>query len=169
MLPQYARFVEEYLVDYDEGRAAERCKMTRMEARDCLRNAEVSEAIEMEAAFRRETLQVSAMTVLRELAIIGFSDLADFAQVDNLQALDPVKRRAIKKVAVTNHYDREGRLHDTTTTVELHPKIDALRMLATNLKLLTERTEIAGVSELAAMVAEARARVHAKPAEELPE
>jgi len=84
--PRERRFVEEYLVDLNAGKAAIRSgypgTAPRNYAQRCLNKPRVAEAIRVAMAARSERTRVDADRVIRELERIAFADIRKYTAAD---------------------------------------------------------------------------------------
>lgn len=78
-------FVAEYLIDLNATQAAIRAKYSPKTARfiagKLLSNINIIDAIEKKMAKREERTEITQDRVLKELALIGFSDITDYADI----------------------------------------------------------------------------------------
>ena len=85
LTPKQERFCEEYLVDLNASAAARRAGYARsgasVEGVRLLANANVAARITEIRKERSAKVQVDAERVLRELCLLGFSNMADFVRV----------------------------------------------------------------------------------------
>ena len=94
LTPKQERFCQEYLVDLNASAAARRAGYSKATARaignENLQKPDVAERIAEMRAQQAERVQVDADRVLRELCLIGFSNMADFvvAYEDGTATLD---------------------------------------------------------------------------------
>jgi phage terminase small subunit len=83
--PKRQRFVHEYLVDLNATQAAIRAGYSASAARSqghrMMTNADIEKSIQDAMDERDERTQISADRVLRELALIGFANMADYMSV----------------------------------------------------------------------------------------
>jgi len=150
------RFADEYLVDLNATKAAERAgysaRTARAQGARLLTNVDIAAAILSAMQARTERTQVTADRVIEELAVVAFSDLRNYRMGSDdplsltlgsrSDAARAVSR--IKRTRVTTRYEKNGQwVHETTDTVELRlwDKVSALRALMPHLGLTTERTE----------------------------
>src|SRR5687767_3475353 len=82
MTPKQEMFVREYLVDLNARQAAIRAGYSAKTAysigQENLNKPEIAAAIEEQTKKRADNLQITADRVLRELAMIGFANMADY-------------------------------------------------------------------------------------------
>lgn len=150
-------FVSEYVKDFKPMAAAERAGYSSPPWSD-----EVKAAVDEEVRNKRELLSIDAALVLREVATIAFASAGDYFnqgwQAKDVSELTELQKRAIEAVQVDETYDEDGNV-TRKIKFKLHSKNQALEMLGKNLKLFTERFEVAPTDGLAELIAEARARV----------
>jgi phage terminase small subunit len=148
------RFVKEFLVDLDATAAAKRSgvkggKSTLATAGyRLLRRPGVAEKIRAELAKSLGEVEVTAERVLRELALIAFSDIRDFENNKGTLkikkgALD-AKARAVKSIEYNEHYDYNGNLTGVSSKVVTWDKVKALELLGKYLALFVDRNEHSG-------------------------
>jgi phage terminase small subunit len=152
LTPKQQRFVEEYLVDLDPGAAYRRAGYkvrTDKAASNCglrlLENVGVKTAIAAGRTAQKQRLQLEADDVLRELLLVGKSDLGDVLDFTGTEPrlrpaceIPEAARRAIASVKVRRFTEGHG---DNAREVEvtefkLWDKIAALDKLARHLGLL---------------------------------
>ncbi|MCJ7587525.1 MAG: terminase small subunit [Candidatus Aminicenantes bacterium] len=159
--PKQARFVEEYLVDLNATQAAIRAGYSRKTAEAqgsrLLRNVKVADAIATAQAKRSERLEITADMWLRELWLIGRSDLKNYMDIDpdtgairakgfeempegTSRALEAIKENRVIKE------DADGNKSTVYDKVEfkLHSKNQALEMIGKALGFLKEKFEHSG-------------------------
>lgn len=165
------RFVQEMLLDPDVTRAAVAAGYSRTTAETLayqwIRESEplkphvVFELERMRALMARKVGE-SAERIREELALIAHSDIGDVAEIDEesgnmrirpLGDLTPRERRAICEITQTRTERWEGRgkdgppdlVENVKTSVKMHPKTAALRMLMDHLGMdAPKRTEHSG-------------------------
>lgn len=156
---KHKRFAEEYILDLNATKAAERAgyspKTARQQGQRLLSHAAVEKMITELKAARRETTGDLAHRVIRELELIAFADIGDVFNVDAdgkvtvrpLDQLTPEQRRAIAEITqVTtektaeryvgdDRYDGKTFTEKVRLSVKHHSKISALKMLVDHLGL----------------------------------
>ena len=141
MLPlKQARFVEEYVVDLNGKQAAIRsgygAKTAEVQASRLLSNAKVHAAVSEAMQARSRRTGVTAERVVRELAELAFSNIADFVEVrsDGPVHID-LTRASRERVAAVHDVilSTSGEGSDKLTRIELFDKLRALDMLARHL------------------------------------
>jgi phage terminase small subunit len=168
LTPKQQRFVEEYLIDANATKAAQRAGYSKATAyaqgQRLLKNVEVAAALKEAMEDRGRRTQVTADKVLAELARIGFSNvehfsagdtglsLAEGAPADAMRAVSSVKRRV-----VTRSTD-DGEEVDVTVEFRLWDKVSALEKMAKHLGILTDRVEHGATGDLIAVVLAAAKR-----------
>ena len=158
------RFVNEYVVDLNATQAAIRAGYAEGSAHvtgpNLLGNPRVAPAIDAALADRKAATEVTADKVIRELAIIAFSDMEEYADwgPDGVTLKGKEERatgRAVCKVSET-HSKYGGTQH-----LELHSKTKALEMLARHFGMFTDRHELVSQAGITINLVEAK-----PPAEE---
>lgn len=143
LTPRQARFVDEYLVDLNASQAARRAGYSSRTADQqgfrLLRNDQVRRGIAARRQQLAEKLHVKQERVLRELARIAFSDLADVARwgPDGMVLLDSARLSADVRAAVESVRQTETG-HGGSVAVKLHDKVRALDLLARHLGMYPE-------------------------------
>lgn len=143
------RFVAEYLLDYNATRAAIRAGYSESTAAEqgarLLRNVKVQTALKEANTQKADELNITRNRILRELAVIGFSDIDDYAigESDNVslegfaprnakRAIGSIKRRRIIK----RFKDEE--VETIEVEFRLWDKIKALTKLGEHLQLFKD-------------------------------
>lgn len=159
-------FVNEYLKTSNATAAAKSAgyseKTAYVQGSRLLRNP----AIQALIAKRRAKYDIQADRVLAEIAKIGFANIADYivitkdgkAEID-LSACTTEQLAAISEIRTDVAAGGSGdgvRQRVDRITLKMHGKLDALTLLARNLKLLTDKVELSTTDELAERMARAR-------------
>lgn len=155
LIPKRQRFVEEYLIDLNATRAAERAgyspKTANEQGARLLADASVQAAIATAVAERSERTKITSDDVLRELARIGFSDAWNYRQVGGSLELAPdAPEDATRAVASVKHKTRTIPQKDGEPIVEhtvefrLWDKNTALANLGKHLGMFVDRHEVTG-------------------------
>jgi len=147
-----SRFVEEYLVDLNGRRAAIRAgyspnpKTAEVQASRLLSDAKVEAAVREAMQARSQRTEVTADRVVRELAELAFSNIADFITVhpDGSVSVDLSRgtrgqAAAIHDIVVKRYAEgsSEGTPSATKLTrIEMCDKLQALVLLALHLGML---------------------------------
>ena len=144
-----ALFVLEYLVDLNATQAAIRAGYSEasadVEGARLLGNASVAAAIADAMDARAARTAITADRVLRELAVIGFSDtrhyrLGESGGIEVAADAPPSASRAISSVKHKTRTDADGHtVHEAE--YRLWSKTDALKQLGEHLGLYTKRIE----------------------------
>jgi phage terminase small subunit len=161
MTPKQQCFVDEYLVDLNATQAAIRSgyspKTAEQKGYQLLHHPEIAAAISEAKAQRSERTEITADRVLRELAKIGFANMADYmrATLDGDPYLDfsnLSRDQAAALAEVTVEDFKEGRGEDSRDVrrvkFKLADKRAALVDLGRHLKLFTDKVEHAGTVQL---------------------
>lgn len=151
-------FVKEYLVDKNATRAAIAAGYSKATAgamgNENLKKPEIAAAIteglkaQQDHAVKRAAKRgVTKERWLRELELIAFADMEDYASITksggvsfvSSQDRRPGRGRVIKKITETTTQ------HGGSTSLELHPKLPALDLLGKHYGWVKERHEHSGV------------------------
>lgn len=149
-LPQkYTRFVEEYLIDLNETKAAIRAGYAESSAHKqgwrMTRNAQVKAAIDAGKEEISKRAMINQDEVIKELALIGFADMNDFIKIDEggaiyaipLESLPEGKSRIVRKVKekrVIKSTAEGDQILESTYEFELCDKVTSLRALLDRVK-----------------------------------
>ena len=143
------RFVEEFLIDANVTRAAERAGYTspHLSGPALMKDVRIKRLLAHKLDERSQRLGVTADRVLMELQFAAYFDPADFIMhkvqtVDDIANLPPDVRRCIRGWK----YDKAGRL-----MVEFIDKMQALDALGRHLGLFREVLEVNVVDHASAM------------------
>jgi phage terminase small subunit len=150
------RFVDEYLVDLNATRAAMRAgystKTSHVIGHENINKPEIAAAICKAQEKRAGKVEVTAERVLREYAVLAFSDMAHYLRFaeDGQAFLDwenmpKEATRAISEITQEEYVEggEDGRLV-RKTKFRLHNKGSALDSVAKHLGMFIERHEITG-------------------------
>jgi phage terminase small subunit len=170
LTPKQQRFVDEYLVDLNATAAAERAgyRKPNKQGPRLLVKVGIAEAIAAAREARRERVQVEADDVLRELLLIGRSDvgdLIDFTGVD--PRLKPAceipekARRCISSFKVKRYVEGHGEQarEVEVTEFKLWSKDAALEKLGKHLGLFVERVSHEGAVGIQTLVGVSREEI----------
>ena len=154
------RFVQEYLVDLNATQAAIRAgyspRTAGSQAHDLLKVPEIRAAIQAGMDARAQRVGMTADEVLRELRVIGLSDVGDYVVGDPAEpvrvrdGVAPETRRAISSVKrrVRRVKGENGQTEEIEDVeFRLWNKGEALRLTGQHLKLFGEREEGGGAVE----------------------
>jgi len=150
-------FVQEYLVDLNATQAAIRAgyspKTAPFIGAENLKKPQIQTAISAAMAERSKRTEITQDMVVKELALIGFADMADFVKIDEsgmiqaipLDTLAEGKSRIIKKVRekrVIKSTAEGDQILDATYEFELCDKVKSLENLGRHLGMFVEKREI---------------------------
>src|SRR5687768_12531966 len=108
LTPRQQRFVEEYLIDLNATQAAIRSgysqRTANEQAAQLLAKLSIQEAIQEKQKIISEATQIKAEDVLKELAIVAFADMKNYATVDpgggiTLKAFEDMPEGATKAIS----------------------------------------------------------------------
>ena len=169
------RFVGEYLIDLDPERAAVAAGYSRTVARTkayqwvsrSQHKPHVFAAVHKAMEKRAAKLNMSAERVLKELALVAFSNMADYighkkgdVYVD-LSNLTREQATAIQEITVDEYTGGRGKRGRQVkrTRFKLADQLRALELLGKHLELWVERRKIEPSRELVELIQEGRKRV----------
>lgn len=161
-------FVREYLVDRNGTRAAIAAGYAQRSASvtSCrlLRNAKVRAEVSRATEERLERLEVTADTVLRELAKIAFTNMKDYLSARDdgsvyvdLSRITPVQAAGLADLRIDEYTSEKGCIR--RTRLKLGAKTRALELLGKHLKLWSNRAQPTHDLNLAEQIKKARERV----------
>jgi phage terminase small subunit len=157
LTPRQARFVEEYLVDLNATRAANRAgysaKTCEQQGPRLLGNVGVASAIAGAQARRSTRTEITQDRVLVELAKLGFANMADYMRgmtgsdpYLDFSALTRDQAAALQEVTVEDYVDGRGEdVRDVKRVrFKLADKRAALVDIGRHLGMFKERVELSG-------------------------
>ena len=152
LTPKQQRFVEEYLIDLNATQAAKRAGYSEKTAfrigTENLHKPAIQVAIQEALQKRSDRTEITADSVLRELAVLAFSDMAHYVQFNeagnillDFSQMPAGASRAIAEVVQDEYVDGKGEEARTVkrTRFKLHGKQPALDSLAKHLGMYIER------------------------------
>ena len=159
--PKRECFCQEYIIDNNGTKAAERAKYSKKTANEqgsqLLAILSVQQRMAELRAVREERTHVTQDRVVRELAMLGFSDLANYITIDPLtgaiqakgfEDMPPGESRALRSIkedrAIKEDANGKGVTVYDKVSFTMHDKIRALEILAKHLGMLVERHELTG-------------------------
>ena len=161
LAPKHARFVEEYLVDLNATQAAIRAGYSAKNADvvgpRLLGNVGVAAAITAGQAKRSERMEITADMLVRELWIIGHSDIKDYLTIDEggsiiakmfeempdgaSRALEMIEEnRTIKESAD----GKDSNIVNSKIRFKMHSKLGAIELIAKLLGFMKDKVEHTG-------------------------
>lgn len=164
LTPKQQLFVDQYMIDRNATQAAIRAgySAATAEQQGCrlLRNVQVRAAVDERCEKMAEKLEITAERVLQELALIGFSNMADYMRAGpdgdpylDFSNLTREQAAALSEVTVEDF--RDGRGEDARDVrrikFKLSDKRAALVDLGKHLKLFTDKVEHSGEIGMAAI------------------
>ena len=159
--PRQARFVAEYLIDLNGKRAAIRAgyspRSAEVTASKLLRNPKVRARVKKQATDALERVQLRAEDVLRAICRIALADPGRL--YDPNGNMIPIWALTPEDAAMIAGFEVEETERGQVVKVRFHDKIEALRLAARYLGLLTKRVEVADTTALIKRLHEGRARV----------
>ena len=159
------RFCNEYLIDLNATQAAIRAgyseKTAAAQAARLLTNVNIQTYIQQRKQDRVERTEITQDMVIQELALIAFSNAADYAAVVERQAMiegvllfdddgNPVMYRTVEPVLTAELTENQKRalavIKKGRDGFEVKPydKVRALELLGKHLGMFTEKVEMSG-------------------------
>ena len=159
--PKHERLCQEYIIDLNQTEAAKRAKYSAhtaaQQASRLFSDVKIQARIAELKAERNERTRVTQDRVVKELAMLGFSDLANYITIDPLTGAIQAKgfedmpageSRALRSIkedrAIKEDADGKGVTVYDKVSFTMHDKIRALEILAKHLGMLVERHEMTG-------------------------
>lgn len=142
---KHERFCQEYIKDLNGYKSALRAKYSKktakVQASQILTKLNVQERIAELQEKRSKRTEITQDKVLKELALVGFSDFADYAEIDEngltVKAFGDIetgKTRAIKSVKEVTG-DKSNSM-----SFKLHDKIKPLELIGRHLGMFVEES-----------------------------
>jgi phage terminase small subunit len=149
LTPKQAQFVKEFLVDLNGTAAARRAgysaKTAEQQGYQLLQKTSVKKAVAKAMQARSERTEITADQVLKELALIGFSDMRDFTswgpdgvKLEESGELTEDQARAVAEVSETKTE------HGGTVRFKLHDKRASLVDIGRHLNMFTDNVNLSG-------------------------
>lgn len=143
------RFVQEFLVDLNRTKAAERAgysdKSARQIGSELMAKPHVQDAVEQALAARSARTQVSADRVIRELAKVGFVNMKDLATWEDgrpaLRDSGDIAEEDAAAIKSFSYSSSSGETNSESFSFQTHDKVRALELLGKHLKLFVDRVE----------------------------
>ena len=156
--PRQRLFPYEYVIDFNATKAAARCgyskKTARQQGTRLLSNASIKKAIEKLLNKKQDQAIMSREEVLRELSLIGRSDLKDYFEISEggeiaakpFDLMPPGSSRALKSIKETRTLressdGKETNISTDKIEFELHSKVQALEKLGQHHGLFPTKIE----------------------------
>lgn len=151
--PMQERFVQEYLFDLNQTKAAIRAgyspKSAKSVASRLMKNKAVKEAVEIAMAERSRRTGISQDRVITELAKIAFVNVGDFMDINHAKVKDnitPEDTAAISGVKYKSFDSDSG--GGVERSIEMHNKIKALELLGKHLGMFNDKIHLETDNEL---------------------
>jgi phage terminase small subunit len=160
MKSRHLRFIQEYLIDENATRAAKDAgfseKTAYSQGQRLLKNVEVAREIEKGLEEKRKKIEERAKRCeitkerwVKEVALIAFANMDDFVRVgaNSIRVLTTEERgkklgKAIKKIS--EHTSQHG----GSISLELHPKLPALELLAKHFGWIQDKIQHSGAAQV---------------------
>ncbi len=153
------RFCQEYLIDLNATQAAIRSGYSKKTARkigqENLTKPVIQKKIKEAIEERKERTEITQDKVIYELALIAFSDLADYIDIDEntgviiaktFKKMEKGKSRALESIkedrAIKEDADGKQVTVYDKVTFKLHSKIKALELLGKHLGMFVDKFDV---------------------------
>jgi phage terminase small subunit len=144
-----AAFVEEYLVDLNATAAAQRAgfskKSSATQGIQLLQKKHVAAAVKKAQEERADRTHITADRVLREIALLAFSDVSHYEvngdELELVEGAPAAAKRAVSSLKVKSWTSKDGEEH-LETEFRLWDKPSALKLLCSHLGICTEKREL---------------------------
>lgn len=170
LTPKQQRFIEEYLIDLNATRAAIAAgyseKTANQQGPRLLVNVGIAAAIAEAQEERSERTEITQDMVLRELAVLGFSDMGDYIRITDdgsaffdWSALPDGGTKAISEITQETYVEKGGTKDDPAdrvkkTKFKLYDKRAALVDIGRHLGMFKDRLELGVSGDLADLMRE---------------
>ncbi len=162
--PRRARFVQEYLIDLSATQAAIRAgyskKTAKSQGQRLLTFVAVQRALASAMKAREQRTEITQDRVLKELAIIGFSDLANYIEINDdtgairargFGEMPKDASRALESIREDRMIREDSKGNDTIlnekVTFKMHGKIEALKLIGQHLGMFKNEASLPGVEK----------------------
>lgn len=163
--PKQQRFIEEYPIDFNATKAAQRAgysmKTAYSQGHDLLKKPEIQVAIQKLVGKLSLTAGITAERVLAEIAKVGFANLGDYFRISeqgepyiDLSDLTNDQMAALQEITVEDFTDGRGDNSRDVRRIKIKmlDKLNALDKLGKNLALFVERHRIEGELKITKIV-----------------
>lgn len=163
MTPKQERFCQEYVIDCNGTQAAIRAGYSQHSANEIaaenLAKPNIRDRVaELQAKIAKK-LEITAEKVLREIALLGFSNMQDYAEFSpDGVTLKESSELTREQMAAVSSVSETTTQHGGSVHFKLHDKRGSLELLGKNLALFIERHEHSLEPTLAQLMLEASKR-----------
>ena len=139
MTPKNERFCQEFMIDLNATKAAIRCgysaKTAKVQGSRLLTKVVIKSRIEELKSQLQKKIGISAESVVKELAKIGFSNIQEYLKEGNtivdITSIEKEEAACVESIkTVETHW---GKTTKRQVTIKLHSKVDALINLGRHL------------------------------------
>jgi phage terminase small subunit len=158
--PRRDLFPQEYIVDFNATKAAIRCgyskKTARSQGSELLTKPDIQKAIAAAIGRRSKRTEITADRVLQELAIIAFSDIQNYIEINddtgairakgfNEKSMPEGASRALESITENRTIREDAKGEDSIInekiSFKLWSKTDALKLAMQHLGMLPNKVE----------------------------
>ena len=150
---QHERFCQEFIIDLNITKSAERAKYSKKTAAQqgsrLFKNVKIQERIAELKAIRSERTAITQDMIIKELAILAFSDFRDYGEIVKkvgidrleLKTFNEIKGKATRAIkSISEKITKDG----VQLSFKLHGKTPAIELLGKHLGMFIERMALAG-------------------------
>lgn len=163
LTPKQQRFVLEYLIDLNATQAAVRAGYSARTADrigpELLGKTWIAEAVQKAQEERAKAAGITAERILLELSRIAFGTQKDLAKWDS-DGVSLLSSESLgdDQAAIVAEVSQRSTESGTSLKIKTHDKTKALELLGRHLGMFEDRVNVTGLGDLAARLAQARAR-----------
>jgi phage terminase small subunit len=145
---RHERFCQEYIIDFNGARAARDSgfakRSARVTASKLLTNPNIQKRIQQLMNDRSERTKITQDMVLRELAILGFSDFKHYGQIDKDGALEfyPFEKIKDEKTRAIKSMKEVSGAQSHSISLKLHSKEKPLELIGKYLGMFVDEHKL---------------------------
>lgn len=148
---KHERFCQEYIIDLNATKAAERAKYSKRTANEqgcrLLANVSVQKRIAKLKEERAARTQITQDRVIEELKILAFSDFRDYGEIVKEFGIDRLKLNTFKEIkgeatraikSISEKISKDG----VQLSFKLHGKTQAIELLGKHLGMFVDKFDV---------------------------
>jgi len=157
--PKKRKFSKEYLIDLNATKAADRSGFSKKTAysqgQRLLKDVEVQKLIQKEMEKRSKRTKINQDRVLKELAMIGFSDLRNYVDIEKetgviraktFEEMPEGESRVIQSIEENRAIKEDAKGEQVTVydkiKFKLHDKLKALELIGKHLGMFVDKFDV---------------------------
>lgn len=161
LTPKQNRFCEEYVVDFNGTQSVIRAgyskKTAKEQASRLLTFANIQAKIKELTEAQSKRTEIRADQVMKELALIGFSNMLDYVEIENGVAYTDLSKLTREQAAAIQEIVTEEGEAGRRVKIKLTDKIRALTKMGEHLGMFIERSEVGKPGEFSGNMPEDQA------------